>query len=154
MYNIMKKKTLPCDPTAISSLEEERLRHDAQWGKVIFLMICGLKKKEAYMTLCKVGNAFMKILSVQKTTKNKHSNAGGGGAVWYLFFHKAVERYFLLHSEASVDDQTGVCVAEDSKAGRQAVVLVSARNGTTEKMLMQVKWLGVGVVNCTPHAFM
>lgn len=66
MYNIMKtENTLPCDPTAISSLEEERLRHDAQWGKAIFLIICGWKK-EAYMTLCKVRNAFMKILSVQK----------------------------------------------------------------------------------------
>lgn len=35
------ENTLPCDPTAISSLEEERLRHDAQWGKAIFLIICG-----------------------------------------------------------------------------------------------------------------
>lgn len=32
--------TLPCDPTAISWLEEDRLRHDAQCGKEIFLVIC------------------------------------------------------------------------------------------------------------------
>lgn len=59
--------------------------------------------------------------------------AGGGEALWYLLFHKAVERNFLLYSEASVDNQTGVCVAEDSKAGRQAVVLSSARNSKTER---------------------
>lgn len=76
MYNIMKtENTLPCDPTAISSLEEERLRHDAQWGKAIFLIICGWKK-EAYMTLCQVRNAFMKILSVQKKNKKNKTHSG------------------------------------------------------------------------------
>lgn len=49
----------------------------------------------------------------------------------YLFFHKTVERNFLLYSEASVDDQTGVCVAEESKAGRQAVALSSAGHSMT-----------------------
>lgn len=48
------------------------------------------------------------------------------GAVWYLFFHKTVEKNFLLYSEASVNDQAGVCVAKDGKAGWQAVALSEA----------------------------
>lgn len=143
------ENTLPCDPTAISSLEEERLRHDAQWGKAIFLIICGWKKK-AYMTLCKVRNAFMKILSVQKNTF-RSMWAGGEEALWYLLFHKAVEINFLLYSEASVDDQTGVCVAEDSKAGRQAVVLSSARNSMTERTEKMSMLTKVKVGKCSNH---
>lgn len=39
---------LPCDPTAISSLEEDRLRHVAQWGKEIFLTIYGEIKESLH----------------------------------------------------------------------------------------------------------
>lgn len=102
------------------------------------------------MTLCKVRNAFMKILSVQKNTF-RSMWAGGEEALWYLLFHKAVERNFLLYSEASVDDQTGVCVAENSKAGRQAVVLSSARNSMTERTEKMSMLTKVKVGKCSNH---
>lgn len=49
--------TLPCDPTAISSLLQERLTHETQWGMAIFFIICGGKKNKN--RLCKVPKVFV-----------------------------------------------------------------------------------------------
>lgn len=86
------------------------------------------------MRLCRVRNAFIK-----NSISTKPCKVVVRVAVWYLFFHETVERNFLLYSKAGVDDQPGVCMAEDSKAGRQAVALPSARHGMMEQIEWKVK---------------
>lgn len=60
-----------------------------------------------------VKNVVMQILLVQKKQNIVEQVVIVSVAVSHLFFHKTIERNFLLYSEASVDDQTGVCVAKD-----------------------------------------
>lgn len=100
-------RTLPCDPTAISSLLQERLTHETQWGMAIFFIICGRKRKKIDCV------RFQRYLWKKYPIACKQK-----GLEWYLFFPKAVEAKLFFDSKASVDHQTGVCRAEDSKAGR------------------------------------
>lgn len=104
----------------MSSLLQERLKHEAQWRRAIFFIICSQQKQITYCV--RLQTHLWKFIQQEKP---QHSGRGvqEEEQQWYLFFSKAVEGQLFLYSVASVDHQTGVCRAEGSQAGRWAVIL-------------------------------